>query len=505
VIQLPFSSSPLVRKLEPLLIAVVVIGAEVALALSIATDKFEKLLPLLVLAGVVMFVFRLPVATVVLMLVLTDFIFHERYFARNIGPVTVYPYEVLLGLLLAYAVVRPKRATWGGAAGLALAGFYAFLGIATLLGISDGRLDAAQGLNWTRPFFMLSLFWVIVRLFPDRASHERLLGVAVALAAGAGFVGLLLALKVPIGLNLQDPGLQVIHQAEGLGVVLRVRLAGLAFAYALFWYAAVRVVEAPPRERLWWGLGLAGSAACVVVSFNRNMWIGLLITLVFMLVMGAARVRARLIAAIGVLAVGIVAVTLAGGQVSERSALYPVVHRGATLFQPKELSTNETVAEREKEVKYGWRTAKDNLAIGVGAGAPFGVYFREATSRFTPPKRVARLYVHNQYLYLLLICGIPGVLCFLSFIGIAIARVVSTPVREPRLVALAAGLFAILISGAVMLSFMTLEHLVAIALLTGVLWSATDRQAPSQPPSELPADAGGLAPDRPEQPALIAS
>ena len=84
--------------------------------------------------------------------------------------------------MLAAAVAFPRAKTWGGVAGGFLAIFMAVLALATILAISSGHLQFSDAVAWGRMFALLLVFYVVVRLFPDRESLGRLMRVAVGAA-----------------------------------------------------------------------------------------------------------------------------------------------------------------------------------------------------------------------------------------------------------------------------------------------------------------------------------
>ena len=109
--------------------------------------------------------------------------------------------------------------------------------------------------NWGRPFGPLTFFYVVVRLFPQPEQRRLLLTGAAVLAAAAGVVALVVALGSPIGDALAGGSKTIVKEEEGTAGLLRVRLAGLSMAYALFWYVAVRIATGESRPPL--GLGAA--------------------------------------------------------------------------------------------------------------------------------------------------------------------------------------------------------------------------------------------------------
>ena len=117
---------------------------------------------------------------------------------------------------------------------------------------------------------------------------------------------------------------------------------------------------------------IAGIVAAILVSFNRNMWIGLFAGLLLMMIVGGRIVRGWLV---GAVAVALVAVTLIASAGSDTSSpvLGSVVQRGSTLFSTQAVSRESSLTDRERETTVAWDTAKHHLLLGVGPGVDFGV------------------------------------------------------------------------------------------------------------------------------------
>jgi O-antigen ligase len=440
---------------------------EAVVARSLAGSGSTK--PLLLLAGIaaIAFVFRFPIATALVLFGLTDFVFYPTFFAFEIGPLSVRPHELaLLGLLL-LAAVRPKRQTWGGAPGLALAAFLALLALASGLALFDGRAPLTDVFNWARPFALLTFFYVVVRLFPEPRERRLLLTGAAAIAAAAGLVALVVALGAGFGDTLAGDGETIVKQEEGAAGLLRVRLAGLSMAYALFWFVVVRLLTAGQGRRLGWGLTLAGTVVAIAISFNRNMWLGLVAGLILMMVVGGPFVRNRLIAAIAVSIAGI-ALLASFGSATDSRVLEPVVQRGSTLFNPRKVQQSSSLADRGQETRVAWLKAQRHPVTGIGPGVDFGVYNLD----FVGPHSVKvepQLFLHNQYLYLLLICGVPGLVAFLLFLGIPVARAFRRAPVDPAITACGVGIAMIMISSIVAIYFSVEDMTTVLGLLAGTI------------------------------------
>ncbi len=432
-----------------------------------STDGISR--PILLLAGVgaVAFVLRFPIATTLIFFGLTDFIFYPTFFAFELGPLSIRPHELALVGLLFLAAVRPKRQTWGGAPGLALAAFLAILALAGALAVADGRAPLTDAFNWARPFALLTFFYVVVRLFPDPKERRLLLTGGAVIAAVAGVVALIVALGAGFGETLSGGGETIVKEEEGAAGLLRVRLAGLSMAYALFWYVVVRVVTARHGTRAGWGLALAGMALAIAISFNRNMWLGLIAGLALTMAVGGPFVRRRLTAAI-VVAIAGIALLASFGTATDSRVLEPVVKRGSTLFNPRQVQQSSSIADRDKETRVAWPAAQRHLVLGIGAGVDFGVYNFD----FVGPHSVKvepQLFLHNQYLYLLLICGVPGLAAFLLFLVIPVLRAFRRTPIDPAITACGVGIAMIMISSIVAIYFSVEDMTTVLGLLTGVI------------------------------------
>jgi O-antigen ligase len=122
------------------------------------------------------------------------------------------------------------------------------------------------------------------------------------------------------------------------------------------------------------------------------------------------------------------------------------------------------------------KAARDNLLFGIGPGTNFGQTFGESRTDGTI-RIVNQNFVHNQYIYLLMIGGIPLLVAFVVFVVSVLGSVFRR--RDPVALACAVGLFMVMVSGVVMISFSSFEMVGALALVAGVLtaWTRDDSVA----------------------------
>ena len=463
--------------------------AELLVGAAIADPRFVLLL--LAAGGAVGFavLYRLPAIGVVAVLVLAASLFSRDFLAFEVGPIKTYPFEVVLGGLLLVALVAPRRATWGGTAGLALALFLGLLVLSGALALIAGRAEPVQILNWGRPFALLTLFFVVVRLFPTRAEAMRLVAAGAIVGGIAGALSLFVAIGADLGPTLASATESFVTQGEGVGQLSRVRLPGLGLAYVLFWFAVIAFLEARGPRRIGWGLVLAGDVVGITLSFNRNMWIGLLLGLCLMLLLARRTVRRRLATGMAVIAFGAAIMFFLPGAVGNGSAVDPLVQRGSTLLEPGELRDESSLQSRGDETERALEAAIESPLIGIGVGTPFGVFYGEQRGSETYVRTTQR-FLHNQYLYLVLVAGIPGLICFLVYVGSVLRGAARRASSDPRSAALGVGLLTVATSALVAIYFSVPDMTSVVGLVTGVIVAAT---AGDEPPTEHDSRGTGAA------------
>jgi O-antigen ligase len=438
------------------------------LGVAIADVRLLPLLGALLAAGSLLILFRLPLAGVVVLLLLVASVFPWELVSFELGSLRTPTYEIVLAGLLVVAILKPRRATWGGTAGGALALFFVVLAASEVVALLDERAAPTDIFNWGRPFLMLSLFYVIVRLFPDRRSAQKVLIAGALVGAATGAMALLFAVGSTPPAILEAGGETFVTEDQRFGSLSRVRLPGLGLAYVLFWFVVVGVLYARGWRRLGWLLLLAGAVLAITLSFNRNMWIGLLVGATLMMLFAMPSLRHRLLVGIAGAAAAIALVFAGpGGTDEDRSALAPLAERTVTLLDPASLRGEDSLRSRNRETREALGVAAANPVLGVGPGVSFGVFFYEAVG--SDYVRTPQLFLHNQYLYLVVVAGIPGLLCFVVFLGSVLRAAFGNAARDPALLGLGAGLATVVLSAVVAIYFSVPDMTTALGLVAGAI------------------------------------
>ena len=440
---------------------------EVVIGVGIASSHSKYAIELVAGVAISCLVWRFPIPGIVLMLLLAAGPDTPYNLTFRLAGRTTYAYEVVLVILLARAAYRPKRDTWGGATGGILLAFLLILGVSTAFGILAGREALNDGLNYGRPFFALSIFWVIIRLAPDRRRLGVILTAAIVLAALSGAIGLWLALSGNTNTIFQGAG-GTLQIPSSIGSLLRVRMPGLGLGFMLLWLVVLWLIRGR-RPRWVWVLCLPLIVVDILVSQNRNMWVIAGLSLILVILIAGPHVRARIfasLAALGAVVAILVAAPLGGSGAS--SPINPIVDRAASILNPSAIRSSSSASDRDYEDREGWKSAIHHLAIGIGPGANYGaelITTSGGTHGVTP-----RLFLQNQYLYILVTTGIPGITAWMLFLLATLRNALmrGAPI-ESRV--LGVGVLGLSLTGIVMLSLTDPSYLIALGLVAGAIFA----------------------------------
>ena len=483
---------PAVRRVRAAALLAAIVCCELAAGVMVVDPRFGKLLLLgLALLGLVL-VFRAPFAAALGILVLVAAVLEPGTYAFAVGPLDLRLEELLLGSLLLVALVRPRRDWWGGEAGAALGMFLAVIALSAVAAISAGRVDFSDAFNLSRPLAFLALFYVVVRLFPEPERLHGLLTAAVVVAAAGGVAAVLFALPgSPLANVLPEQHQVGAGLSEGAGSIRRVRLPGVLLGFPLFWYVTSRWAGAASNRRLLWACAAAALLAAIALSFNRNMWAGLVVGLALMLAFGAHSRRRQFAGVLLAIAATGILLALSPAKVSEQSALKPVTERGRTLLQPGKTAQENSLDDRRDENRIAMAAIERHPVLGVGPGAPFGRRGLEAVGPGMSPRRSEQLWVHNQYLHILLMGGIAALLPFLAFLGFLTRAVVRGRRSDDQLLGLGVGLGTLMLSALVMIYVVNPTSALTLGLLGGsVSVLASAHMASSRGPNSGRHEAG---------------
>jgi O-antigen ligase len=448
--------------------AIAVLTAEVAVAGALTQPQLARLLPLVLGTLALAFIFTWPLASTIGLLLLSASVLPG--FVRSAGPIQVRVQELLLFALLLVAIVAPRSRRRGGVPGVALAAFLGLVVLSACVAIQDGNVDAGTALAFGRPLVFFASFWIVLRLFPDAESLRTLLIGGVACGAIAGLLAVPVALGSGVGASLHQQAQNVTTPVgeTGIGGLLRVRFPGVALSYILFWWSILAVLTSRGRTRVLLGALGAASAVNIVLSYNRNMWLGIVVGLALLIVLFDVRARERMLLGIAVGASAVVLMFTIAVESHSSSQIQPVFARAGTLLDPEQLAQERSLRDRADESKAAWTTITRHPLLGVGVGADYGVRFNLRSSNGTYVDSIQR-FLHDQWLWLLLIGGVPTLAAFAAFVGSVLLKAWAPSTRTLSQTALGVGLAMVMVSSFVMISLSATEFCLAIGVVSGVV------------------------------------
>lgn len=335
----------------------------------------------------------------------------------RLGPVSLQTPEMILGFLLALtffrATTRSGVSVFSSPLCLPLLLFFGAVVVSAANAILVSHVPLNDVFRSTRILIQWLIFFPVIGLIRDERTLKRLIAglwlFAGLLALGAIFPNALSRLHVlPVSVVELDTA------GRTFSGVTRVFLAGEGILRVMI-LVALASLAATARGRQLWRLGVLGLLLFWLFrSYQRNFWLtaGLssLLTFVFL----ANRERTRLLkrtapaAAVGLLLLAALLVLQPGNLDRQFAAS---ADRLGSMMQ--DLSrTDASIQWRDMENFYGMRQVSEHPVFGIGIAntyRPPMVVESDTTDFATWSHR----FIHNSYLWILVMMGLIGLLPFL--------------------------------------------------------------------------------------------
>jgi hypothetical protein len=241
--------------------------------------------------------------------------------------------------------------------------------------------------------YLLLLPIAVANLDLDRAQVTRLLGAVLALAAVKAMLGL-----VEVGAHLGSP-------IEGSGTLTYYEpTANWVIMVAML--SVFALVVARTKAPRWVLLAAPLLLACLLLSYRRSFWIGAVLGLMLVLLLGLSPTGRRLLVPAGL---GAVLAVWALGSIGFQSQL-PIVKRATTL-SPTKLEANAQDRYRLNERTNVLAEIRAHPISGLGVTIPWAA---TAQTLSLEGEGGGRQYVHFAALWFWLKLGILGLLAFVG-------------------------------------------------------------------------------------------
>jgi hypothetical protein len=274
----------------------------------------------------------------------------------------------------------------------------AILALAMAAGIVTGRAAGAS-LRFAVASedvlaYLLLMPIAVANLDIDRRQVTRLLTGAMALAIVKAVLGLI-EVAGHHGAQIEGSSTLTYYEPTANWLIMIAMLTVFA------------AVLARVRLALWMLLGSPLLIACLILSYRRSFWIGAVLGLLLVLMLGTSSAGRRLLVPA---ALGVVAAILLLGSINFQSQL-PVVKR-VTSLAPAKLETNVQDSYRLDERANVLGAISENPVTGLGVTIPWAA----AVQPLSAEHEEGRQYVHFAALWFWLKLGVLGLFAYIGVI-----------------------------------------------------------------------------------------
>lgn len=430
----------------------------------------------LIAIPVLIFVSPRPLAAVLLLLALLSSVFAYDVLPRphvpGGPPLNIADY-VLIVAVAGTLWRRPWR-TWPPAVRRFSAGLALLMVLALVPSIKlalGGHVGTRQAITGYKDLASLAAALVVALELSTKLWH-KLIGASIVFAAIVAVISILGAASGSVSslLTHYDPSSALSVSAD-LGAGTRIRLPGLFFVYAMTLPTLVMVLTVKDRWRLGRIVALCLMISAIALSLNRNMYFGLVVAVLVMILLGGPRLRHRFLIIAATLAI-----TLA---IIVQSAVIPAVanqvsKRAQSALSSQVLASNSAQA-RADEFSHAFAAISANPWYGVGWYQNYGAYVYGSY----------RGYVEDWYLHLATDMGIPVAVAFLLIpwlvlsYGVRRVRIAADPVDRAMIAAGIGSVVALLLSCLVGTYLQDPGTMAVFGIMCGFLLGAGMRAKPA--------------------------
>jgi hypothetical protein len=397
--------------------ATVVCGS--GLLLGIAALWLSPLIVLGILAGVLFIyvAFKRPEISLLAILVATSsIVFEDRLPLLSIGIGSFHLPDILLLMFLGSIVLRllvePGFKFVHTPLDLPLGAFYGVALASTILALMQSAVPTELALREMRVVSYYLTFFIVTNLVRRKTQlifllrGLMLLGILVAGAMVAQFI-------VGDRVSLFPGRVEtLVTQGASYANITRILPPGQSLVMVLVVaLVALLAIEHSRPQHIARFLQTALMGVAVLLTFNRNFWVGVALGLVLLVCLVGARERQKLVGWV-LVAISLGAVVLVSDLASSESQVNKMFE--AAFARLATLASDATPQEsslqaRYVENSYGLAQIEAHPFLGLGLGARY----RPFDSRIDWGGSDNRAYIHNGHLWILLKTGFVGYACLI--------------------------------------------------------------------------------------------
>lgn len=260
--------------------------------------------------------------------------------------------------------------------------------------------------NEIRDYFMYLAFFVFLYGIRTEKQFKNVLYIGLGVSA---IVGVLMVVQYFVG-----PGTRIFYgllitQDIGGTTMTRNIPSGLRLILVFFPLTVYLAAKTPSKQSVWYAVLATSLGVGLIFTMTRNYWMTSIFSLIIMALIERRDVGARIIS-YGFLVIAItLLLSLALGQravIGEQSFAQGLY----TRFKSGFTTTGETMAPRNIENRIAWSRIKENWFLGEGTGSTIKYLYQRNRGLYTVRPLT---YIHNCYLEVWLLYGLPGIISFI--------------------------------------------------------------------------------------------
>jgi O-antigen ligase len=401
-------------------------GMLLALITTLASPIISLLLSVVIVSALLLF--RRPVLMILAVLAIVSGILdYDRLPLLSLGPISLHVTDILLGILLFLAIIWRLILTSSSPVttpldALVLA-FYIGILISCYTSIVIYGVSPSWVIKLVRPLSYYLIFFAVTNLIRERRQLDLLIGGMFAIAVCAS-AGVIVQAFIP-QIHLIKTTTMVLQTAQrGYEGVSRTFTPADRLIYVMLVTSTALLVLRPFRRRSMWvelgRIGLLGGA--LILTFQRNYWVTMGVALELLYLAAPTLAKVRLAAVAGGTLVVVLCIVWFGGSRLQGYAFAAVERIGYGL-RPETLSVDSSTQMRVNESEYGLASIAEHPILGIGLGNIYRPY--NADDSFNMPENPLlglRWFMHNAYMWVLVISGIIGFVPFIGLYLVFVAR-----------------------------------------------------------------------------------
>jgi O-antigen ligase len=277
--------------------------------------------------------------------------------------------------------------------------------ITSMIGLLFNNVYLSKMIETSRSYSFYLMFFVTLLCLRERRNMRVLLTTLLVMAV---IVAIMMFVQFAAGNRFQVFFGNI--RVESFGSFAgRILPPGVELIWMVVPFVIARIPIVTPHARRWLVAALAVLFGGLLLTFTRSVWMGTLLSMTIMAIMGRGPVRVgvlRMFVAMGAF-VAVLLVVLQLVSTDNENYMTPYVKRFTSIFKAESYEEGSSANVRKEEILAAWPKIVEKPWFGVGVGGTYA-YIEAWDDRDHRRYWQPVTYIHNAYVLLLTHTGIVG-------------------------------------------------------------------------------------------------